>query len=322
MTNTSVILKTLDRRIRSSKAYTDWVYRNKGPMCLKCSSKENLECHHIILLYHIILGAWNFYGEPEEVFKQIVNGHEDNKYEGITLCSTCHKLLHPGRIFADSASQINTDTWCALPRNLKLEFNHSKKVKNPKYMSLLGYQTILGIGWNMMNGQVKDRILTINRRRFAELIGKTPGTSFNNGFENALHQVQANGVLTAFDISENQVELHLSHDYLNMLEKNPWFVPLSDIYANSLCVLTLRIFLGMQSCRKTYGIGLEKLKIHLGLAIKQKSRALESIQNAVNQIEWAKLEVKESLWFAFSSRRPSPIRSLRMILTDCIEQAR
>lgn len=322
MTNITGIWKTLERRIRASLSYTNWVSRNKGPLCLKCGSKENLECHHLVQLYHIILGLWNFYGDPEEVFRHVVMYHENDMVEGVTLCSTCHKAKHPGRCMTVQANQINTDSWCVIPRMLKIDPNHSKVVARKGSLGLIAYQTLLGIGWNVMNGHVESKILTLHRRRFAKLLGKSAGTSFNLSFDLALQQLQSIEVVDAYHQKDNEVELHISKKYLDLLLENPWFVPLGDIQTNSMCVLCLRLWLGMQTRRHLYSISLEKLKPHIGMTVKQKSWAISAIKNALKQIPWAKMEVKDSLQFTLTSRQPTPIRALRAILMDSLDQAK
>lgn len=321
MTNITGIWKTLEKRIRASLSYTNWVSRNKGPLCLKCGSSENLECHHLVQLYHVILGLWNFYGDPEEVFKHIVMYHENDMLEGVTLCATCHAAKHPGRCLTAQANKINTDSWCVIPRMLQIDPNHSK-IERKGSIGLIAYQTLLGIGWNVINGRVESKILTIHRRRFAKLLCKRAGVSFNKSLEIALQQLQSIEVVDAYHRNDNDIELHISKKYLDMLLENPWFVPLGDIKTDSLCVLCLRLWLGMQTRRHLYSIGLDKLRPHIGMNIQQKGRSIAAIQRALKQITWAKLEVKDSLQFTLNSRQPTPIRALRAILTDSLDQAK
>ena len=56
--------------------------------------------------------------------------------------------------------------------------------------------------------------------------------------------------------------------------------------------------------------------------IKKKYDAMVAINKALEQIPWAKMEVDEYLRFKISSRPPAPIRGLRAMLTDAIEQAK
>jgi hypothetical protein len=321
MADNSSTLKSLDRRIRSSLAYTNWVSRNKGPQCLRCGTTEHLECHHIIDLYHVILGMWKFYGDPEEVFKHINVYHENDMLEGVTLCHACHQLKHQGRVIAESSFRVNTETWCVIPRRLKIIPNPSSREYHKGSLGLVAYQTLFGIGWNLLNDQIDARMLTINRRRFAELLGKEPGTSFNRSLQAALTQLQAIGIVCAHCQTGNDLELHLSSEYLEMMNENPWFVPLRDIQTNSMFVLCLRLWLGMQSKRHNYSIGLDKLKVHMGMTIQRRDAAIKAIRSAMEHVDWSTMEETEPLQFKLNSRPPTPIRSLRAILTDVLIQA-
>ena len=322
MQSSSDILKSLDRRIRASTQYADWVRLHKSSSCINCNSAYELEVHHLVDLYHIILGLWKFYGDEEEVFKHATSWHAEDKVgDGVTLCKTCHATKHPGRILSASRSQTNTSLWSVIPRMHGLSFNHST-VQKESSVGLVGLQSFIGIGWYVLNGHIESRILALHRRRFAELLGKQPGTSFDRSLETALQQLQAANMLYAWHRQDNDIELHLSSEYLEMLADNPWFVPMSDIATCSMCVLTLRLFLGMQSRRHHYAIGLDKLKAHLGMSIQHRAKATEAIQRAMGQLPWAKMEANKTLRFTISSRPPTPIRSLRAILEDSIEQAR
>lgn len=322
MANNSITLNALDKRIRSSLAYTNWVSRNKGPRCLRCGSSENLECHHLIDLYHVILDLWRFYGDTEEVFTHIIMYHDNDMLEGGTMCSACHKMRHPGRVLTASYTDINTDTWSVIPRMIKINPNHSSRDHRRGSIGLIAYQTLFGIGWNIINGHVDSRMLTIHRRRFAQLIGKKPSTSFNNSLDVALGQLQGIGIICGHHRHENEIELHLSKDYLDLMGSNPWFVPMNDVPTDSMCVLCLRLWLGMQSCRRQYFISLDKLKKHIGMTVQRKSAAIAAIRKALKHIPWAKMTEEESLHFTLSYRPPTPIRALRAILEDSLEQAK
>ena len=165
-------------------------------------------------------------------------------------------------------------------------------------------------------------MLNLHRRRFAELLGKKPGASFNHSLDDALHRLQAVGVLCGHHRKHNDIEIHLSKEYLKMLETNPWFIPMKYVPTDSMCALCLRLWLGMQSGRHNYAIGLDKLKKHIGMTVATKYDALLAINKALEQIPWAKMEVDESLRFTLGSRPPAPIRTLRAILEDSLDQAR
>jgi len=315
------ILRDLDRRIRASLAYSEWVKRHRGLACIKCQTTENLEVHHMIELYHVILGLWKFYGDIEETFNHAIAYHENDLLEGYSLCVECHKKRHPGRTPASASKQVNTDTWSVIPRMLKPIPNHSK-MERPGTIGLIAYQTILGIGWGLMNGHVENRIYTIHRCRFANLLGKRAGTSFYASLDEALNQIQSIGIINGHHRHGHEIEIHLSSEYLGMMKENPWFVPMNEIKTNSMCVLCLRLWLGMQCGKANYFIGLDKLKPHIGVTTRESYRSLLAIKKAMKQIPWAKMKVEDpSLHFVFSGRPPTPIRALRTILDDCLEQA-
>jgi len=321
MQDQSVILKTLDHRVRSSLAYSGWEKRNRGLACVKCHTTENLNTHHMIDLYHVLLGLWKFYGNEEETFNHAVSYHENDMLEGYSLCLKCHEVRHPGRILSTSYQPVNKDTWCVIPRMLKLIPNHSTKIRRSGTVGLIAYQTLLGIGWHLMNGHVEAKILTIHRRRFAGLIGKKPGKSFFTSLDDALSQLQVVGVICGHHRQDHSIEIHISKEYLDMLKENPWFVPLNEVKTNSMCVLCLRLWLGMQAGRNNYFIGLDKLKGHIGITVKQQYWSMKAIRKALKEIHWAKMKIGDSLHFTFSGRPPSPIRALRTVLTDSLEQA-
>jgi len=322
MIDSKLVLKTLDHRIRSSLAYTQWVEQNKSSVCFFCGGTNELQVHHIVLLYHEILGLWNIYKDEDEVVKHVCDRHASGMIEGITLCKECHEKLHSGRVRLDSNKEINTDMWCAIPRMLNPIPNHAK-TKKEGMIGLIAYQTLLGIGWYIMNGHVEMRMLQLQRRRFAQLLGKTPGASFNKSLDDALEQLKDIGVLDDTWRNENDLEIYISKDYLEMMEKSPWFVPLKEIKTNSMCVLCLRLWLGMQASSNHYAISLKKLKGHIGITDLQDGRVSKTISKALTQIPWVKMKEDDNcLRFKFSGRLPTPIRRLRMVLTDCLEQSK
>lgn len=317
------VLESITRRVRISHGYAKWVKMNKGIKCCNCNSTENLNVHHIVSLYHVVLGYWNFYGNEEDTFNEVVARHEEDLERGVTLCDKCHKLKHPGRNFSPSTSNANTEAWSVIPRMLKIGYNHSTKDKRPNSVGLIGLQMIIGIGWNIINNQVESRILTVDRRRFARLIGKKPCTSTFNCFKAALDQLVGVNVLDAYHQSGNTIEMHISKDYLHMIHEKPWFVPMSEVPTNSMCVLTLRLFFLMQSKRHIYSICLEKLKTHIGMTMNNRTMCLQAIRKAMKQIPWLKMKEEEnSLRFVIASKRPTPIRTLLDISDDSVHQSK
>lgn len=314
------IRQSLDRRIRISLAYTNWVMRNKSSLCLHCNTSEHLECHHLINLYHVIMGVYDYYGDEEATFKHIIMYHERDMLEGVTLCQTCHQKYHPGLKFVYSDIPINTDMWSTIPRMLKIKPNHSVQ-QQPGTINLITYQTLLGIGWYIMNDHMDSKIIKFNRRRLAKLIGKKAGTSFNKSLEVALKQLECENIVYGWYKDKNEIEIHISQSYIDDLKTNPWFIPMVDVKTNSMCVLCLRIFLGMQSRKKKYGIGLDKLKKHIGMTVKNKSSAIAAINKSLEHIPWARMEVSTCLQFYISGKPPTPIRSLRTALIDALTKS-
>ena len=315
----NLTIKQLERKLRSTKIYTDWVHRNKALWCFNCNKKQDLECHHIISLYHIMLGFWKLYGDSEEVLKHVTAMHKDDRIECVTLCSDCHAEKHPGRIASESASEIRNQEWVAVPRNWWFKSAQSTKDNSKDHIKLISLQFMFGIGWYILNDRMDGRMITFNRRRFAELIGKTPSTSFNNSFDSACQSLQELDVLAAYYRNHNDVELHVSPNYISRLLNNPWFFPLKEIPTKNMCVLMLRWFLSHQSRRWVYQISLEKLKNNLGLHETRQSRLIRTVQKACEDIRWAGMTYDEGMFNFAIRRKPAiPVFTLRDVLEDCL----
>jgi hypothetical protein len=166
---------------------------------------------------------------------------------------------------------------------------------------------------------MQARIVEFHRRRFAELLDKNPGTSFNRSLDEAIRELHQMNIIVASHRSDNDIEIHLSKQYLNSLLENPWFIPLDDIKANQMCVLALKWFVGMQSNRKYYKIGFDKLVNHLGIKTKHYPMAAKAIREACNKISWLSVKIEKRMCsFKISRRGATPIFSLRKILSDSI----
>jgi 5-methylcytosine-specific restriction endonuclease McrA len=307
-------VRTIERRLRSSVQYSHWAERNRAGQCVRCGTGEGLEVHHVVELYHIILGLWKFYGEWEAVFKHALAMHEDNRAESVTLCLKCHGSIHPGRQATLTGKNLHIDDWCALPRNIKLNLVPGKKNHQRNEIGLLGFQVLLGLGWHLMHNH-GDRIVEFNWRRFSELLGKIPSASFRNGLNNALESLRQNQVIDDWVSEENIFEVHLSKAYLDETKNNPWFMPLADVKTSNMTVLMLRWFLGFQSSRKFYLIGREKLAKHLHLTTRTPSFTRHCLLSAARKISW--VTVKENgkqFRFEFKKRGLVPIHSLRASL--------
>jgi hypothetical protein len=190
-------------------------------------------------------------------------------------------------------------------------------------LGLIGLQTLLGIGWYVLTGHMDCRIINIHRRRFAELLGKPPCTSFNRSLDGALRDLEYLNVITASHRKDNDIELHIAEEYLVALTASPWFMPLNDIKANRVCSLALQWWLGMQSNRKSYKIGLDKLCNHIGITNKSASQAAKAIRAASEAVPWLKVDIEKGMCrFEINRRGATPIFSLRQILDDSIRHGR
>jgi len=320
---TSTIFKALEKRIRLSKSYHDWVIRNKGHTCICCGATTHLECHHVVELYHVIFGLWKLYGNQDKIYAHVIAMHDDDHCEAATMCDKCHSGHHPSRKIPNSDVEVHTDSWTVLPRNLELHLCQSTQDKTPGNLGLIGFQTLLGIGWYILNGHMNSRIITFNRRRFAELIDKNPSSSFNRSFDTALHDLKTAGVLLTSHRAHNDTELHLNGKYLDLLADNPWFMPLEDVKTSNPCVLMLQWFLGMQSNRARYRISLQKLTNHIGIKTCAPQMAVKAIRIACGRIKWAKVCVDKGMCtFSLKRRGSTPVFSLRQILEDSIQKGR
>ena len=316
---TNTTIKGLERRLRSTKVYTDWVRRNRSAWCFRCNCTQDLECHHIVSLYHIMLGLFNLYGDAIETLNHAESMHKEDRVECVTLCSKCHGKRHPGRIASRSSTEIRLEEWVAIPRNWWFQPAHSTKDKNKEHLSLITLQVLFGIGWFILNGRMDNRMITVNRRRFAELIKKKPGTSFNRSFDLSLRSLQRIDVLAAKHRDHNDVELHISPNYIEKLVDNPWFFPLDDIPSQTMCSLMLKWFLSHQCGKRHYHISLKKLIRNLGINEKQPSKVVRMLQNACEDIPGAKMRVDEGqCYFELQKRCATPVFTLREMLQDCL----
>jgi hypothetical protein len=314
--------KALERRIRLSKAYSDWVQRNLASTCLCCGGTERLECHHVVELYSILHGLWKLYGDdPEKMYAHAIAMHDNDMCESSTMCTACHAKRHPGRNTPRS-HPVYTDDWTAVARNFNLNLFQGKQ-KPRGHLGLIGFQTLLGIGWYILNGHLEARMVKFNRRRFAELLGKIPSVSFNNSLTEAIRDLKVAGVLYEYDIEGNKVELHLSEEYLNMLAENPWFIPFRDVKTSKPCVLALKWWLGVQSDKTIYRISLDKLVKHIGIHTNAHRMAARALRLACKHIKWAKVVVdKGNCEFTLKKRGSTPIFSLRDRILDAVQKGK
>jgi len=206
----------IERKVRASILYTDWVERNTHDCCFNCETIDNLIVHHIVDLRAILRGLFKLHLNWEDVFEHAVAMHVNDTCEGVTLCQRCHDKLHSGKTPKPiPKGHISDLPWTVAPRTLWSPFLTGTRSDGPG-LRLTAFQTLLGIGWYIINGHVDPdaRMIEFNRRRFAELIGKNPGTSFNKAFLQALESLTAEGYILGSSINGNEVEIHLAPRYL------------------------------------------------------------------------------------------------------------
>jgi hypothetical protein len=314
-------IKDIEHRIRSSMTYHLWLENNLGLACLNCDSTENLQVHHIVELYHILLGLWKLYGEPESVVAHALAMHADDKCEATTLCKTCHDKIHPGKNISQSVKEIRTDDWTALPRKLPGTFIHHPKNASEDGMTLIGAQLLAGIGWHILNGRMESRIIEFKIRQMAKLLGKKPGSSFNKSLNRALNDLLALNVIIAHHRTGPDMEIHLGQEYLKSLSDLPWFMSVPDIHTSKMPVFALRWFLGLQSGRRTYKIGKDKLVSHMSLKTASPAFVERCVRNACEDIKWATCDY-DGTYFSFRIRQRGavPIWTLRSIVRDSINE--
>lgn len=314
-------VKETEHRIRASMQYTRWIERNRGTSCVRCGRQDNLNVHHIVDLYHIILGLWKFYGDWDAVLKHSLAMHEDNKCEGVTICEKCHEAIHPGRTVSISEADIHIANWTVLPRLLDLKFSLGSKGREKGSVGLLGFQTVFGLGWLLMNGYCEHGVAKFNWRRFSETLGKKPSVSFSNGLELALESLVEAKVLDAFSRNDNEIKTRIDKGYLEMLRQNPWFAPMEDARTSRMTVLVLRWFLGQQGHRSSYLIGKDRLASHMQLGTRTPAFVMKCVEEAAQEISWVKMEESgENFRFQITNRGMIPIHSLRSHLAHALSQ--
>jgi hypothetical protein len=211
--------------------------------------------------------------------------------------------------------------WTVAPRVIWSSFLVGTRSKGHG-LGLTAFQTLLGLGWYVLNGQFDSeaRMVEFHRRRFAELIGKTPGTSFNLALEQSLASLTAEGYVLGSAIVGNDVEAHLSPKYIDALRECPWFFPLDWIDASSMTALTLSWHLSHQGGRKSYRIGIGKLAGKIGLTSLPAHRVASSVKKACDSLKWAKVSLKGSVFeFRMIEMGAVPVHSLRSMLADNLQ---
>jgi hypothetical protein len=314
-------IKDIEHRVRSSMTYHLWKDQNLSLACINCDSTEELQVHHVVELYHIILGLWKLYGDADDAVAHALAMHADDKCESVTLCKKCHEKLHPGKRISKSKKKIRIENWTTLPRVLPNKLvNHRS---NEDGITLIGIQLLAGIGWHILNGKMDSKIVEFKASQICKLIGKnSAGTSFNKSFIRAMTDLKKSKVINAYHRSGPDIEIHMSQEYLKQLSDLPWFMSIDDVKTNKMPVFALKWFLGLQSGRRNYKIGKDKLIAHMSIKTSTPSFVLKSVKNACDEIPWATCDYDGKQFFTFrlKQRGAVPIWTLRSTLRESIQE--
>ena len=319
------LIRETEHRVRASKAYADWVSRNKSHSCVTCDSSDDLEHHHIIDLYHILLGLYKFYGDWESTFKHAVAMHESDLTEGVTLCSTCHEKRHPGRIISnqDAPDPESVHLWTVTPRTLAAPFSQRQE-RQPDSICLIDFQLLFATGWYVLNKQCRSRIIQTTSSKLAKLLKKQNGTSWRASLTRSAESLRQIGYINAYHIDPNKnAELHVSHEYLDALNEQPWFFPLEEVPSPNMLALTLKWFLSCVSNRSRYAIGIHKLAGHLG-ANDRMDKFGKRVIEACGPIRWVncRIDARQIARFTLRKRGAVPVHSMRLLLKEAIKESR
>ncbi len=314
-------------RIRASLAYSRWVQRNKQDKCYCCASEDNLECHHVVQLYHSLLGAYKIFGDWGEAGQYVVQMHdEDNVGPAITLCQECHRRAHPwlGSLLFKQKVSTNKEAakfWTFFHRNYNFKFAQSTSRRKEGEIGLLTLQILLGLNWYILNGYMDSRILKINPRNFAKILGKDYGTSFLRSFYRGLSELQKMDMLAGYTTNNSKLcEIYVSEDYLKQSMENPWFMPLDDIQTHKMSVLSLRMVLRCHNGKKSVVFALQRIQTLLNIQSTQS--VLKMLPVASKAVPVASFRVtKEFVMFKLKKNKSKvPIHSLRHFLSDALTQ--
>jgi len=311
----------IDNKVRNLQEYFEWVLQNKGHACALCNSLDDLSLHHINKLTGTISSLMNFYIRDEDIVEELKFMHQNNQCPSITLCAECHEATHKRKIYSpniDYDGEVRIQPWCIVPHPIGIPLCPSRSNCPPGAIGLVAFQTLCGIGYIILNGNMHSRIITINYRRFAELIGKKPTSSFINLFDNALKSLELAGVTVGHIRDGSEFEIHISSTYLKRIRDHYWFFSLKDVPSKSMVALSLKWLLSTKS-KKHYYVGLEKLCDRIGLSCKHPPMARKYLKEAVKHIRWISLTIdKNTCHFTQEMRGRTPIHSLRNILVDSL----
>lgn len=315
----------LIQRIRASKDYQDWIQRYKSFSCINCGSDKKLHLHHVVPLHVTIKYVEKIHKTFDEVFKQMLTRHNHNIEEGVTLCEDCHNLLHSGKKLNIEGERIevNNFDWIALPRKLNIPFAQSTKCQEG--LTLLALQTLMLLGWHILNHRMHSRIIEVSARETGELLGKkySGSTKWMARLDTALTNLVKFDVIAGIHPKESSFEIHMNPAYLDSLNENPWFLPLEEIRTKNLLALTLKLFLSWQRWRR-YSISVEKLaRNHLNIQEKQLDKFAKRLEKTCKIIRRVRVKIiDKQARFQFYGRKPVPIHTLRDILEHAIIDGR
>jgi len=322
MASRSKTFITIEKRIRSSQPYFEWVKRNKGHSCFMCSSKENLELHHDPPLSSYIVSKMKLFSNTDEIINEIITLHSNDDCDSVTMCSECHDKNHKVRIQNDTTNNTVVDLWCVGPSPFNMTLCPARSDSPPGSIGFIAFQSLLGLGYHILNGDVDDRILEISSyRRFAELIGKKPTSSFANLLDNALTDLKVAGAVNGHARSGSAFEIHIDRKYMLYLRDHYWFFPLSKLPSKSMLSLSIKWILNKQN-KPTYALSFDNLCKHTGLSTKNPSMARKYIKAAMKHIPNTSIRFDNGMCrFRKDMRGPKPVHSLRAILVEAIESS-
>lgn len=230
--------------------------------------------------------------------------------------------MHPGKRITRSKKKVRIENWTTLPRQLPPLINSTRS--DEEGLTLIGVQLLAGIGWHILNGKMDSKIVEFKASHICKLIGKkSAGSSFNKSFARAMTDLKDLNIINAYHKAGPDIEIHMSQDYLKDLSDLPWFISIEDIKTNKMPVFILKWFLGLQSGRRNYKIGRDKLVTHMGIKKTSKpSAVLEMTKKACNDIPWASCDYDGKQFFTFrlKQRGAVPIWTLRSTLRDSIKE--
>ena len=305
------------RRIRDSKAYSDWVERNRATTCVRCGSLENLSLHHIETISHCLSDHWKFYGDWEEAYQHVLTLHESDMISAATLCDKCHTRTHPGRVPQTiDTTAIDATKWLTAPRTPLPRFA-PRKAKHG-CLGLISFQVLLGLGNYILQGKIHENLVVAPCGELARILGKKNGTAWRADLGRACETLEQAAIISGHHISNEEAEFFFTQGYLDQLCKNPWFIKITEGHGSSSLAIFLRWFLCFLPNRRRYAIGVDKMAKYLGSDDSNPHRFAARVVEASKQTPWiTKAEFRDGLLqFQMKKRATAPVFGLRKILNS------